>query len=83
MRIKEILRSKGLTAKEAAQRAGIAEAAFSNIANEKANPSLSTLQKIAEALAVDISELFAERSSSVISACPHCGSPVSVHVELK
>lgn len=60
MRIKDILKSRGLTAKDVAATAGVTEAMLSNIANGKGNPSLQSLMKIADALGVSVAELFTD-----------------------
>lgn len=60
MRIKDILKSRGLTAKGVAATAGVTEAMLSNIANGKGNPSLQSLMKIADALDVSVAELFTD-----------------------
>lgn len=58
LRVKEILKSKGVTATSLAERVGITRANTSNIINGKTHPSLPTLEKIAQAIDVDIRELF-------------------------
>lgn len=60
MRIKDIIKSRGLTAKEVAATAGVTEAMLSNIASGKGNPSLQSLMKIADALNVSVAELFTD-----------------------
>lgn len=70
LRIKEILKEKGLTQKELAQKMGVAEISLSRSINGA--PTLTTLEKIAAALGVEVSELFAP-SRNVIR-CPHCGA---------
>lgn len=49
-----------MTAKSVAESAGLTEPMLSDILNGKRNPSLPTLRKIADALHVNIAELFAE-----------------------
>lgn len=71
LRIKEILKEKGMTQKELAQKVGVAEISLSRSIN--GNPNLETLQKIADALEVEMSELFAAREKDIIT-CPKCGS---------
>jgi transcriptional regulator with XRE-family HTH domain len=62
MRVKELLKQKGMTAKELASKIGISEGALSQSIKEGANPNLQTISKIATALNVPISALFeAER----------------------
>ena len=58
LRIKELLQEADITQAELAQLVGIARPNLSNIVNGKTNPSLSTLESIANALGVEIAELF-------------------------
>lgn len=75
LRIKEILKEKGQTQKDLAQRMGVAEISLSRSIN--GNPNLETLQKIADCLEVDISELFAPKETDTI-VCPKCGSKFKI-----
>ena len=61
LRIKEVLKEKGLTAVWLATQIGITQPNISNIVSGKSKPSLETLEKIANALGVDIIELFSEK----------------------
>ena len=83
MRVKEVLKQKGMTAKELAAKIGISDGALSQSIKEGANPNLQTIKKIATALGVSVSELFAtpDSSSGVTLRCPHCGKPIRVSVE--
>lgn len=72
LRIKEVLREKGITAISLASKLGIAQPSMSNIVNGKSKPSLDTLEKIAEILNIPISELFEKPESDTIT-CPNCG----------
>ena len=65
LRVKEILRSKGMTINELACIMGINRVTLSNIIN--GNPTLETLQKISNCLGVKIPELFAEISENKYS----------------
>ena len=58
LRIKEILSERKKTSKNLALDMGVAENTISAIINEKSSPRLDTLEKIANALDVDIRELF-------------------------
>ena len=66
LRIREILESKDIKVSSLAETFGITRANMSNIVNGKSTPSLETLEKIANALEVDITELFAPSSSGGI-----------------
>lgn len=70
-RIKTLLKEKGMTAKELAEKMGISESALSLGLN--GNPTLSRLREIASALGVEMGELFAPKESDTI-VCPKCGS---------
>lgn len=78
IRVKEIIKAKGMTAKELAGKIGITEGALSQSIKEGANPSLKTLTSIANALNVEVSELFSPPSEGVIT-CPHCGKQIALH----
>lgn len=71
LRVKEILKERGLSQKDLAGKMGVAEISLSRSIN--GNPSMDTLIKIAEALDVEIGELFSAKSKDEI-ICPKCGS---------
>ena len=56
MRVKELLKQKGMTAKELATKMGVSEGALSK--SLSGNPTLDKLLEIATALNVDVWELF-------------------------
>lgn len=64
LRIKELIKEKGTTVKELAQKMGISNVGLSQHIN--GNPSVEVLERIASALGVDISELFTPFSGSII-----------------
>ena len=55
---KEILKEKNVTTVTLARLVGITQPNMSNIVNWKSNPSVETLENIAKALSVPVSELF-------------------------
>jgi len=59
-RIKEIRTAKKLSQKEVTAAINMGAAQYSRIENGKTDPSISTLEKIAQALGISLSELFAE-----------------------
>ena len=59
-KIKHFRGVKGLSQKEVAVSIGIDQAQYSRIESGKVEPTVSSLEKIAEALGVDISELFSK-----------------------
>lgn len=83
LRIKELMEAKGVTSASIATIVGIHKVSVSNIINGKINPSAETLEKFAEALGVNMWELFAskeevmEQNKNTVP-CPHCGKPIEV-----
>lgn len=70
LRIKEIMQEKGITQKKLAEDIGVAEISLSR--SLRGNPTLDTLERIAAALNVPITELFSTDKQEL------CG-----HVEYK
>ena len=66
LRIKDVLKEKKVTVVSLAGMIGITQPNMSNIVNGKSTPSLETLERIANALEVDITELFVPSSSGGI-----------------
>ena len=74
MRIKEILAEKGMTMADLAEKAKMQQPAISRAMT--GNPTVETLERIASALEVNITELFAPKSNTII--CPKCGTVLEV-----
>ena len=80
MRIKELLKQKGITAKELAAKLNLSEGALSQSLN--GNPTVERLTQIASALGVSVAELFeAPASDTAVITCPHCGKPITLQVD--
>ena len=58
MRIKEVLRERGITQDEIAKRIGINRVSVSRLLNEKNDMRVSTAEKFAEAIGCSVGELF-------------------------
>lgn len=58
LRIKQILKEKGLTLNDLAKKLGINRVSLSVSINKSANPQIGTLKKIADSLGVELYELF-------------------------
>jgi transcriptional regulator with XRE-family HTH domain len=58
LRLKEVLKQKGISGKSLAETVGITETSLSRIINGDQQPRFELLLQIAEALDVDIRELF-------------------------
>lgn len=76
LRIKEVIKEKGYSVKSLAEKMDINRVNLSNMIN--GNPTVETLGKIADALEVPVTELFAKDRGVI---CPHCGGLVSVKLE--
>lgn len=63
LKIREIMESKDIKVSSLAETVGITRANMSNIVNGKSTPSLDTLERIATALNVDITDLFKKNDS--------------------
>ena len=75
LQLKDLLRRKGMTAKELAVKIGISEGALSK--SLSGNPTLERIEQIAVALGVSVPELFAPQQTNTIT-CPHCGKLIKV-----
>lgn len=74
-RIAEILKSKGITQKDLAEKIGISRVGLSKAIN--GNTTITTLRRIAAALEVSVPELFTPQPSNTIT-CPKCGTVLEV-----
>lgn len=77
-RIKDLCKEKGILVKELAQKIGITDIGLRQSLN--GNPTIGTLEKIAEALDVEVTELFKPADKAKIT-CPHCGKTISINIE--
>ena len=77
-RIKELCKEKGILVKELAQKIGITDIGLRQSLN--GNPTIGTLEKIAEALDVEVTELFKPADKAKIT-CPHCGKTICINFE--
>ena len=73
-RIAEILKSKGMTQTDLAEKIGISRVGLSKAIN--GNTTITTLRKIAAALDVEVAELFTPKSNTM--ACPKCGALLEI-----
>lgn len=80
LRIKEVIKEKGTTITELADKMEINRVNLSNMVN--GNPTVETLNKIANALNVPVTELFKQPKSDTANlTCPHCGKNIQVGIK--
>lgn len=80
LRIREICKQQGITYAELAKRIGISKQSLSLLII-RGNPTLASLQNIASALHVEVSDLFDKKSSEI--TCPHCGKNILIEINKK
>ena len=78
-RIKDICKDKVIAIGVLADKIGLQRESLSRIISG-ANTSTETLEKIAAALGVDITDLF-DRPSTGTIACPNCGTEIKLTAE--
>ena len=71
-RIKEVCQEKGMTQKDLAEKLGITDISLNKTLRGE-YPQLQTLEKIANALNIPISDLFEQPKTNAI-ICPKCGT---------
>ena len=82
LRIKDIMKERGLTAKELAEKLGITAPTLSIQIQNDSNPRLDSLEKIAKALDVPVYDLFEKpHTLNGTVTCPHCGKPIELCVK--
>jgi transcriptional regulator with XRE-family HTH domain len=67
LRLKELMAQKGMSREELANKVGVSMTTISNINSEKNLPTIHLLLQIAEALGVDIREMFVPTMGNVIT----------------
>lgn len=65
LRIKEICKEQGITLNTLAERIGVTQPSISGLATGKIKPSLDTLEKLSQALDVEVGELFAPKEDFI------------------
>ena len=78
LRVTECCKTKGITLQDLADKLGVARSTLANTLTKK-NPTLETLEKIAKALGVKVSDLLDEEKNTII--CPKCGAKFELKEE--
>lgn len=78
MNIKLIIKEKGFSVQEVAEKLGIACETLSTQIN--GNPTVEMLERIAAAVGCKVGDFF-ERSDGESIKCPHCGKTIKLNPE--
>lgn len=84
MNIKEVLKNKGITIQDAANKMGVDRVTLSRTINN--NPTVATLRRLSAAVGVPIVEFFADEQPNSTpqpitpAVCPHCGQPLKIAI---
>jgi transcriptional regulator with XRE-family HTH domain len=73
LRVKEICKERGWSLKQLAAKMGVAPETLTRAISDNANPTLATLKNIANALEIEIGELFASSNTA---------NQISGHIEV-
>lgn len=85
MRIKDVLKEKGMTQQELAEMMGVSYQSIKQTLNAS-SVTTATLEKIATALNVPMWQLFASpeevqpKTDGLTLTCPHCGKNISIKI---
>lgn len=86
MRIKDVLKEKGITQQELADMIGVSYQSIKQTLNAP-SVTTATLEKIATALNVPMWQLFASpeevqpKKDGLFLTCPHCGKNINIKVD--
>lgn len=78
MDIKKVIKEKGLTVKDVAEKMNISSVGLSQHIN--GNPSVQVLERIAEAVGCEVGDFFTSIDNDSIT-CPHCGKQIKIKIE--
>lgn len=88
MVISKIIKAKGFTIQEVADKLGIAKGTLAAMIANSANPTTGTLRRIAEAIGCNVTDFFSDEVEQVqegaktsIHVCPHCGKELKIHID--
>lgn len=80
MDIKKVIKKRGYTIEDVAKKMGISRVTLSQ--NMSRNPTVGTLERIANAINCNVSEFFTdEKNASNTIICPHCGEKITLEAK--
>lgn len=81
LRLKEILKEKGLTGSELARQLGVSPQYIHGAMREDFALSVKKCQEIADFLGVPLASLFEGYEDGRFIVCPHCGEKIYINVK--
>ncbi len=81
LRVKELLKEKGVTTYQLAAHLGVTQPAVSSAMN--GNPNMKWLESVAEFLGVHITDLFDRPPGGGNFICPNCGTSLRLSAEIE
>lgn len=83
MDVKATIKEKGFTIEQVAKEMGVTRVTLSQ--NLSRNPTVKTLQKIADVIGCKVGDFFRDEIeiTQPIKKCPHCGTDITIKVELE
>lgn len=79
MDIKRVIKEKGYSVEQVAKEMGVSRVTlFQNI---NRNPTIKTLQRIADVIKCDVSEFFLDEKKESTFKCPHCGGELNIEIK--
>lgn len=76
MRLKEIVKEKGISGSELARKMGVSPAYINQALQGKVNLSVAKCEEFARILGVPVASLFDGWYDPGVTICPHCGKPI-------
>lgn len=58
----------------------VKQSSMSRIVNS-ANPTVETLQRLADAMGISVCLFFENNQQGISLVCPHCGKPITLHID--
>jgi transcriptional regulator with XRE-family HTH domain len=81
LRIKELCKAKGMGIQELADKVGMSRVSIGNFVARRQWPSSEAIRKIADALDVEVYELFRPSGETKGFTCPHCGKVIEISIK--
>lgn len=79
--LKDVLKRLGMSQKDVAEKMGISPSLL-NMRINSDNPTLKSIEEIADAIGVSVTDLIKGKNSSTTLICPHCGKPIQISLDV-